>query len=145
MDRELRRTPARFRRVARRTVRTDTQLLVIRIRRLVEVVLMAAYAFHRRTRITICMAVHTCHRRMRSRQGEVRRVVIEVAVQIRRYPRIFTVARGAVGTEPGILVVRICRLVVIILVAARTRIRRIRIAIRMAARAIVRDCGMCSA
>ena len=82
---------------------------------------------------------------MCSRQGEVRHVVIEVAVQIRRYPRIFTVARGAVGTEPGILVVRICRLVVIILVAARTRIRRIRIAIRMAARALVRDCGMCSA
>ena len=80
MDRELRRTPARFRRVARRTVRTDTQLLVIRIRRLVEVVLMAAYAFHRRTRITICMAVHTCHRRMRSRQGEVRRVVIECTI-----------------------------------------------------------------
>ena len=61
MDRELRRTPARFRRVARRTVRTDTQLLVIRIRRLVEVVLMAAHTFHRCARITIGMAVYTSH------------------------------------------------------------------------------------
>ena len=82
---------------------------------------------------------------MCSRQREVRQAVVKIAIQISWHPRIFIVACHAIVAEARLLVVRICRLVVIILVAARTRIRRIRIAIRMAARAIVRDCGMCSA
>ena len=82
---------------------------------------------------------------MCSRQREARQAVVKIAIQIGWHPRIFIVACHAIVAEARLLVVRICRLVVIILVAARTRIRRIRIAIRMAARALVRDCGMCSA
>ena len=71
VDRELRRTPARFRRMAGRAIRTQAQLLVVRIRRLIKIVLVAADAFHRRTGISIGMAVHARDRGVRSRQREV--------------------------------------------------------------------------
>ena len=61
VDRELRRTPPRIRRMAGRAVRTDAQLLVIGIGRLVEVILMAAHTFHRCARIAIAVTVYTSH------------------------------------------------------------------------------------
>ena len=67
VDRELCRTPARFGRMAGRTIRTQAQLLVVRIRRLIKIVLVAADTFHRRAGISIGMAVHARNRGVRSR------------------------------------------------------------------------------
>ena len=61
VDRELRRTPPWFCHMAGRAVRTDAQLLVIGIGRLVEVILMAAHTFHRCARIAIAVTVYTSH------------------------------------------------------------------------------------
>ena len=61
VDRELRRTPPRIRRMAGRAICTDAQLLVIRIGRLIEVILMAAHTFHRCARITIAVTINTSH------------------------------------------------------------------------------------
>ena len=61
VDRELRRTPPRIRRMAGRAVCAYAQLLVIRIGRLVEVILMAAHTFHRSTRIAIAVTINTSH------------------------------------------------------------------------------------
>ena len=61
VDRELRRTPPRFCRMAGRAVRTDAQLLVIGIGRLVEVILMAAHTFGGGAGITIAMTIYTSH------------------------------------------------------------------------------------
>ena len=71
VDRELCRTPARFGRMAGRAIRTQAQLLVVRIRRLVKIVLVAADTFHRRAGISIGMAVHARNRGVRSCQWEV--------------------------------------------------------------------------
>ena len=71
VDRELCRTPARFRRMAGRTIRTQAQLLVVRIRRLIKIVLVAADTFHRRAGISIGMAVHARNRGVRSCQWEI--------------------------------------------------------------------------
>ena len=61
VDRELRRTPPRIRRMAGRAVCAYAQLLVIRIGRLVEVILMAAHTFHRCACIAIAVTVYTSH------------------------------------------------------------------------------------
>ena len=61
VDGELRRTPARFCRMAGCAICTDAQLLVIRIGRLIEVILMATHTFHRSTRITIAVTINTSH------------------------------------------------------------------------------------
>ena len=77
MDREAGRIPTRIGRMTRRTICTDTQLLVIRIRGLVEIVQMATHALHRGTGITIDVTVHTGYRSVRTGQREIRCAMIE--------------------------------------------------------------------
>ena len=77
VDGELRRTPARFCRMAGCAICTDAQLLVIRIGRLIEVILMAAHTFHRSTCIAIAMTIYTSYAYMCSRQREVCQTVVK--------------------------------------------------------------------
>ena len=99
MDRELCRTPARFRRMARRTIRTYPQLLMVRIRRLIEIALVAADAFHRRAGISVGVAVDARDRSMRTSKREICLIVIKVTVKISRYPGIFIMTCSTSCTE----------------------------------------------
>ena len=139
VDRELCRTPARFRRMAGRTIRTQAQLLVVRIRRLIKIVLVAADTFHRRAGISIGMAVFARDRSMRSRQWEIGFIMVKVG---NRGPGRFGVTGRTISAEAGLLVIGIGGGVVVIDVTTGAGIGCIGKAIGMAAGAIVGDGGM---
>ena len=74
---------------------------------------------------------------MRSSQREVRQAVVKIAIQISWHPRIFIVACHAIVAEARLLMVRVCRLIVIILVTTGARVWCVCITVRMAACTIV--------
>ena len=141
VDVKGRRHPVRLRAMAAFTVRRQAQVIVVRVRRLVIIVLVAARTF-RRGIVEIAADVTgqtvTGNVQMRPRER------IETVVKVRGAPGRFRVACRTVGRKLQRLVVRVRRLVVIAFVAAKT-VRRgvIKIPVNMAHRTFIRNICVC--
>ena len=114
------------------TIHREAGRHVVRIGGAVVVRQVARIARGRCARVAVRVALQAVHVRVRSRQREARRVVIEG----RRLPGALVVARRAVRAEPGTGMVRIGRRVVIRQVARVAVRRRARVPVAVALQAV---------